>query len=621
VRLRAAALVLCGALVYANSLSGPFVRDDAAAIVENPTILSLWPVTGPLDPPRETPVAGRPLVNLTFALNFAAGGFDVGGYHAVNILGHVLVGLLLAGVVRRTLQRPALPDLLGSKAAALSWACAFVWLVHPLNTEVVSYLTQRTEGLMAVFYFSTLYCAVRALDDPHGRAHGATEASVWWRCRWDVGAVLSCAAGMASKESMVTAPVMVALYDRVFVFGSARQALAQRRFLYGGLAATWVLLLGLMSTGPRSSVGFGSTTSGWDYFLNQLEIVGRYLWLTVWPRALVVDYGLPRAMTLGDVAVPGIALLGLGALTLVALYRAPFVGFLGAWFFVTLAPTSSVVPIATEVGAERRMYLPLAGLVVLIVIGGYWLAARRWPRARLPVREVRPASHGVGRARVGPTRGRNRRVAPGGLQSSHLSPIVSAVVTGVCAVLALGTVIRNAEYRDPLTLAETVVERRPHGRARFALADELIKAGQRDRAIAELRLAVQDYPQAHFGLANELAAVGRLDEATGHVREFIRRVPESPVLVPARDMLGRFLANQGQLDAAAAEFVEVLRLRPDYLSAAVALGNVRTGQGRFAEAAVQFRQVLAAAPDDIEAVKGLALVERLARTVPTLPTP
>jgi Flp pilus assembly protein TadD len=86
-------------------------------------------------------------------------------------------------------------------------------------------------------------------------------------------------------------------------------------------------------------------------------------------------------------------------------------------------------------------------------------------------------------------------------------------------------------------------------------------------------------------------------------------------------MLGRFLANQGQLDAAAAEFVEVLRLRPDYLSAAVALGNVRTGQGRFAEAAVQFRRVLAAAPDDIEAVKGLALVERLARTVPTLPTP
>lgn len=588
-RLRGAALVVCGVLVYANSLDGPFILDDATAIVANTTIRSLEPIAGALSPPRDTPVAARPLVNLTFALNYAAGGLGVRGYHVVNVVLHVLAGLLLAGLVRRTLRLPALPGVLGSKAATLSWAAACVWLLHPLNSEVVNYVTQRTEGLMAVLYFSTLYAAVRALE-PHASPI------------WGIGAVVSCAAGMASKESMVTAPVMVALYDRVFVFASVRQAWAHRRRLYVGLAATWVVLIALMATAPRSTVGFAAGTSAWTYLLNQAEVVGRYLWLTIWPRALVVDYGLPRAVDLADVVLPGVVLVACAVVTIVALVRVPAVGFLGAWFFVTLAPTSSVVPIATEVGAERRMYLPLAGLVVLAVVGGYWLAVRRWPHAlnapvlNAPVLEAAvpdaavrgAAARGAARASAASGgRRRSSRSTPASVSvpSPPLPVVASAVLAAVCAALAAGTLARNAEYGDPLVLAETVVARRPHGRAHFGLADELVKKGQPERVLTELRLAIADYPQAHFGLANELAAAGNLPEAIEHVRQFIRLVPHSPMLVMARDLYGRLLATQGQLDSAATEFAEILRVRPDYLSAAEALGDIRSSQRRFAEAA------------------------------------
>src|SRR3989442_14975373 len=122
---------------------------------------------------------------------------------------------------------------------------------------------------------------------------------------------------------------------------------------------------------PRSTVG-AATVSPIAYALNQAQMIARYLWLTVWPRSLVVDYGLPRQIRVVDVIPQGMLILALLAATVVALVRWPAAGFLGAMFFLTLAPTSSVVPILSEVGAERRMYLPLAAIVVLAVV----LAAR-----------------------------------------------------------------------------------------------------------------------------------------------------------------------------------------------------------------------------------------------------
>jgi hypothetical protein len=158
---RCIALVLAGTLTYLNSLANPFVFDDEATIVENEQIRDL---SSPavLAPERELPVAGRPIVNLSFALNYALGGLDPVGYRVVNIGVHVLCSLLLFGIVRRTLRLP-LAARLASRSTAIGFAVALLWLLHPLNSEAVDYLTQRTESMMGLFYLLTIYASLRAV--------------------------------------------------------------------------------------------------------------------------------------------------------------------------------------------------------------------------------------------------------------------------------------------------------------------------------------------------------------------------------------------------------------------------------------------------------------------------
>ncbi len=135
-RFHAAVLALAGALAYAGSFGGPFLFDDQNAVVKNATIRTLTPISVPLSPPRDTPVAGRPVVNLTFAGNYAIGGLDVTGYHVVNLAMHLLTALALFGVVRRTLRLASMPDDLSRAAGGVALASALVWELHPLNSEV-----------------------------------------------------------------------------------------------------------------------------------------------------------------------------------------------------------------------------------------------------------------------------------------------------------------------------------------------------------------------------------------------------------------------------------------------------------------------------------------------------
>jgi protein O-mannosyl-transferase len=559
VRLHIALIVLAGALVYGNGLSGPLLFDDENSILNNRSIRQLTPLSRPLSPPRNTPVAGRPVVNLTFAVNYAIGGLDVTGYHVTNVAIHLLVALTLYGIVRRALRLTRVPRILHEDADLIALAVAVLWVVHPLNSESVSYLTERTESLMALFYLLTLYAAIRAAT--------STQSGIWTAV-----AVVASALGMASKESMVTAPVMVLLFDRVFLYRSWREAWAERRYLYSGLAASWIVLGIILWSAPRTTVGFGTTTTAWVYFLNQLQVITRYLWLVVWPQALVLDYGLPRPLGITDVIVPGIILLALGGLTVWALWRKPLLGFLGAWVFVTLAPTSSFVPIATEVGAERRMYLAMAALAVLAVLAVRWLIVR---------------------GNAGERRARWR--------------IAGAVIGLACVLLGARTFMRNREYASRLTMAQAGVDRRPHGRARLMLADELIRAGQHEQAVNQLKLAVSDFPQAYFALATEMLAGGRGTDAVTHAQTFIRLVPDSPAVPAARNLMGQALSLDGKLEQAAEQFTLLTKATPRDPEPFVRLGNIQVRQRRFEEGIRSYEAALALRPNDPEILKQLGL--------------
>ena len=565
---RAGLIVLAGALAYSNSLSGPFVYDDQLSIVENRYIRQLSSLARVFFPERELPVAGRPLVNVSFAINYAIGGLEVRGYHIWNVAIHILCALLLFGVVRRTLNLASLKSRFAGTSTNLAFAAALIWMLHPLNTEAVDYLTQRTESMMGLFYLATFYAAVRAA--------GARRAGLW-----QTASVLSCALGMACKESMVTAPLMVVAYDWIFVFDSLKDAVRSRWRLYAGLATTWLGLAALMWSGPRvHSAGFSTSVRPWTYLLNQTVMITQYLHLAVWPRALVLNYGVPLPLTLGDV-MPYAWLVGVLLLMAVAaLFWQPKLGFLGAWVFVTLAPTSTIVPIATEVGAERRMYLPLAGLVVLAVVGASLLWDRLksvWPERATPV-TARMASLGA-----------------------------AAVVALVSTALAAGTVTRNREYASALSLARTVLARRPSSMAHYMMGTVLMEEGDHEGALMHLREAIGGVPRAHYSLGLELFKEGKLDEAIRELEVFVREEPLLLEVVPARTLMGRAFLTQKKWPDAVEQFRLVLMMTPLNVEAEGLLAEALFRQQAFDEASVHYRAYLKYRPNDANMLGNLGI--------------
>ncbi len=440
-RARAIVAVACAVAtvaVYAPALRAPFEFDDVPAIVTNASIHRLWPPSVPLNPPANTSVAGRPVVNYTLALNYAAnellgvdqrpdpdGPYKTVGFHLVNIALHFICAVLLFGIILRTVA--AYRQLGGADAGAegrmnsavpaaspvtIAAAVTVLWMLHPLQSEAVDYIVQRTELLVSACYLATLYASIRAWDAPNASAAR----------RWCVASVTVCLAGMGSKEVMIFAPLMVLLYDRVFRCVSWKDQFRRRGWFYASLFATCALSLMLISAGTRSSVGFGLGITWYEYLYSQAWAIAHYLRLAFWPSGLTIDYGERAVM--GMRSVPGLLVLIPLAVATVVAWTKPnrwgWLGFIGAWFFLILAPSSSFVPIRTEIAAERRFYLPLAAVLVLVVIG--FDAIRRRAAAR-------PS-------------------APSELRASALTDRAWWPVAGVALAFAVVTFHRSEQYND-----------------------------------------------------------------------------------------------------------------------------------------------------------------------------
>jgi tetratricopeptide (TPR) repeat protein len=573
-------LVIAGFGIYWNTLPAPFTFDDDHAIVINEQIRHLSTSLSPTE--QGSPLAGRPLVSVSFAINYALGGLNVRGYRLVNIAIHVLCALLLLAIAARTFQvREA--SLKGSPrtdwpSTNLAFAIALIWMVHPLVTEAVNYVSQRTELMMAAFFLLTLYTSQRAVPLSAAVRLKPDTTDVNQSKTWLALSVVCCAMGMACKETMAVAPLVVFLYDRTFVFGSFRETLRRRWPYYAGLCATWLVLVALLWSSPRgNSAGFaGASVSPWEYLLNQSVMIVRYLRLAVWPRGLVLDYGEPVPLTFSDVAPYAVAVTALLAATIIALVRRPAFGFPGAWFFLTLAPTSSLVPISTEVGAERRMYLPLMAIVVLVLT----TAARAF----------RSSESATAADLKGP-----RRMA------------MSCTVV-IAAVLSVATFQRNAEYLSGLTLWQSVLDRwTPHARAHRNLAAELKLAGRPDEELTHLRAAVEDLPEIRNLLGLELLSAGKIDEGVDALTRFIRERPSDPNVSDARAALGAALLGRKDYERARFEYTELVKVRPNDADALSNLGIALASLGRNDEATHAFERAVDVDPRNGLSQRNLAL--------------
>jgi tetratricopeptide (TPR) repeat protein len=646
--LAVACLVVGVTLAYWNSLEAPFLFDDTGAVLHNPTIRRLASLTA-LNPPSDgSTTTGRPVANFSFAINYAISGENNWSYHALNVAIHALAALTLMGIVRRALSGSFLRSRFGAAAPWLAFLTALLWALHPLQTESVVCIAQRTESLCGLFYLLTLYTFIRGTEHDTDQAADLTTKTPrhevgrrprrlflvpLWLCGsepgalfWNAISVLSCLLGMGTKEVMVTAPLVVLLYDRTFVAGSFSSGWRQRRNHYLALAGTWLLLgwLVLRSGGARGvAAGFGRGVSWWTYLLTQCEAIILYLKLSVWPHPLVLDYGTAVVHSVADVWWQGLVVIGLMAGTLWALVRKPVLGFAGAWFFLILAPSSSVIPLVTQTMAEHRMYLPLAPVVGLLVLAGYrWFGSRAvWPLVGAVV--------GLGLVTIARNHdyrdvvaiwtdnvAKNPQVARGhnnlawALQqqgktaqaNAHFARAVALEPGYVTARYNWGVALLDqGRVAEAIAQFEAAVALAPdHADAYVNLGNALMQVQRAVEAIPQYETALRLRPaaDAHYDLGVALAEVGRTEDAAGHFRAALQM---NPALPEANYQLARLAERAGQPAAAESQYLATLRLAPDHDPAHARLGLLLARAGRLPAATEHLRAAVRLKPGDAEA--------------------
>lgn len=461
------AIAACGLLAYANSFHAPFVFDGDNYLKANKAIRTLWPPDELLKFAQT-----RPVGYLSFALNYRLGellwddGYRLWSWHATNLAVHIAAACALFGIARRAFASPRLAERFGPSAARLGLAVALLWVVHPLGTQSVTYLYQRLESLMGLFYLTSLYAFVRyAVSSQIG---------------WAAAAIVACLAATTTKEVAVTLPLMTLWYDRVFVAVDWGELLRRRGvfhlLMFSCLLAPAVMMLPMIDDRTYQNAGILDTerVAVAEYARTQPEIVLHYLRLCFVPVGLNIDYAWKIAEQWNIPATLGIGLL-LTA-TLVALFRRPALGFLGGWWFVILAPTSSIAPII-DLAFEHRTYLPLIAPIALVVC--------------------------LVHVAVG------RLVARFGAEPETAATCRASLLVVAVALLTMLTLLRNDDYRSEAALWGDVAQKAPHNpRAHYNHGVYLQIAGSEaeiDAAIAEyhetLRLDPR-YADAYLNLGN-----------------------------------------------------------------------------------------------------------------------
>ncbi len=356
-------LLICVAviIVYAHTLSVPFYMDDYSSIVENPAITqqngiaSIWNYC-------KLRVVGY----MTFSLNYRMHGLDVTGYHITNIVIHILSGLSVFMFVSALLKTPVVMQEGTAKSMTfLPLLVAIIFVLHPLQTQAVTYIVQRLAALAAFFYISSLSCFIYArLAGPHAR-------------KWLLytGSGLLALLAFFTKQNTLTLPISMILVNTLFFSGSRKVFIRYLALLTGGLFASWTIMASLFHRNPFSFSSLASLTretvliSRLDYFYTQIKVLWMYVGQFFWPGSLHLDHEVIISHSLQEPTV----LFGLLAHILVILAaiffarRKPLVSFAILFFYLAHSVESSFIPIR-DVFFEHRTYLPNLGLCILAAL-------------------------------------------------------------------------------------------------------------------------------------------------------------------------------------------------------------------------------------------------------------
>lgn len=563
-------LAVCLAAAYGHALRAGFLMDDENSITANQSIRSLWPL-GPVvwyGHQGGRTIDGRPLLNLSFAINRAILGPAPESFRLVNDAIHWVNAVLLQVLLWSLLGSATIPESLRSRRMGIALAASLIWLLHPVCVGAVTYIVQRAESLAACGVLAATNLAWGGIS----RKEGAS------RCLVPLAVVSACAGGL--KETAIVIPLVTIILDRALAAGSWREVVRHWPW-HLAAAASWpvVVLMIAVWGGRGDSAGLSAEVSPWLYLLTQAKAIWIYLQRIAWPRILVFDHGYGLSTGLAESWPWFMASASLFAATCFGFMRYPR-AFCGPMlFFVLLGPTSSVIPVKTQTIAEHRLYLPAAALISWAVVGFALLAEK----CRMPA---------WGRC---------------------------AAVVLVAACLGARTFQLNGDYLDPAHLWSTSLQASPRNeRALVSLAVQLIRKRQFSEAgrlldeaeaigtvprvlwlarslsakergdFAEAlrhctvatRIAADD-PLCHSEQSHLLWKLGRFDEA---MESADRSLSLDPLFAPALVNRGNVWIDLGRLDRAEADFIRAVALEPWRTAGWVHLGILRQLQGRLDEA-------------------------------------
>ncbi len=589
-------LVLCVG-IYWPGLPGVFLLDDRPAIAENPGVqgtASIWNVISN---------SSRPVADLSFRFNSQITGLTPSGLRAGNILIHLMCGMCLYFIILLAFkvwrQSRQLPGTSEDVDRAVALVAATLFIVHPIQTAAVTYVVQRHESLMALWFLLGLYCVLRG------------ELSSTSRLWWQVAAVGCALLSLLTKQVGITFGPVCFLLVCGLTTAHWRSLwsglLLPRATLWLGLAAVtgYGLYTAIPASAPpkpivsslssaasvldpnsklaqttkqplaiseqlannNTSAGFGyRSITPIEYAQSQPAIVLHYLGLICWPRSLCFDYGWPVARTFRD-ALPGIVgmvvlLVGIISVSM----RWPWCGWLAAMGTIVLLPSSSILPIR-DLAFEHRVYLPMASFCVMVGLFVVQL-----------------------------------------YQIERLRSVLPIVLGVIVFALATRTFVRQYDYRTETGMWQLVTQQRPENiRAWHNFAEAMHRAGRPDAAIEPFRtartlsrVAVPNPPIERLqaaeianGLGSALLELRQVEPALAAFDEAASYNCLIPVLPHNR---GNCLAILGRIDEAIDAYALATMLMPQDARVQIDWGNLLVADGHPQEALPLFNRAIALQP-------------------------
>ena len=589
-------VIVLAVLSYSNTFDVPFQMDDVGNIVRNPAIKNLGnflqidgiALSSPTDVFDKSLFKMRYIGYLTFALNYAVHGLDAWGYHFVNLLIHLTTSLLLYILVLLTFKTSRFLSVHGEQQEpvnsrnVIAFFTALIFAVHPVQTQAVTYIVQRFASLATMLWMLSLVSYIMV------RLSSVTATGVIKRSSWYVLSLVSAILAMKTKEFAMLLPVIIVIYEFMFLDGGLK-----KRLLYlAPLCLTLLTVpLSLMTTANIGLTDSAAKISGalggisrLDYLFTQFRVIVTYIRLLLFPANQRFDYDYPvyRSFFIPEVLISFLFLLSVFLLALFVYFLSRFperrhshlyrlMAFGLFWFFITLSAESSFLPIA-DVIFEHRLYLPSIGFV-LALVSAVELLRVEWCKRALAVIKF---------------------------------PLYALLLLAIG--FSAATYARNSVWRDRFGLLEDEVKKSPgKDRPRYLLGIMYGDHGLMEKAVYHLKIATAANPGSigsHFSLAITYMRMGRLDEA---VYEYKQSIALKFEFAEAHSGLGDVYALQGRSEAALNEYLIALRLKPGLAEVHYNLGNIYADLGRNDEAEKEFRAALMHQPDFIEARRKLEM--------------